>query len=339
MPKSVSIVIVNFNGHFDTVECLESVLKSRFDDFKVFVVDNSPDEDSSNFIHRWAKGEVVIQDTKYPHLIYPLEPKPLDYAFVEEENLFRIRPDSKITVIKAKNNLGFAAANNIALKYISQFDRSSFVWLLNNDTVIERDTLRNLVNFAIKSDNHVGIFGSKLIQYFSPNTLQAVGGLYYKWVGKVKEIGSGQWDLGQWDQVHFNFDYVVGASMFIRMEFLSEVGLMEEDYFLYYEEIDWATRGKEKGWRQAFCPGAIIYHKQGSSTGSKKNSLSVISDYYSIRNRILLAKRFFPYTIPSLYISFGLFIFNRLKQKRIDRIKMFFEVVANPARHYKNLTN
>ena len=116
---------------------------------------------------------------------------------------------------------------------------------------------------------------------------------------------------------------------------MNDVGLMEEDYFLYYEEIDWAIRGGESGWSQSFCTEAVVYHKQGASTGSKRSFNSAISDFYSVRNRILLAKRFFPFTLPTLYLSFGLFIFNRLRLQQLDRIKSFFKVVFNPSRHFK----
>ena len=338
MDNRVSIVLVNFKGEKDTIECIESILKSDYINYQIIVVDNSEGEASLQFIQNWLAGQSQHTiDTFFPELIFPLQNKPCSVRLFREDE-FRLLSQTfseNILLVKSSKNSGFAGGNNIAIEYCLRTQSFDFIWLLNNDTVIKKDTLHVLVRFATNSPQRTGIIGSKLFLYKEKEKLQAVGGRYFPWFGIVKEVGYGEKDIGQWDKDLFQFDYVVGASMFMQSEFLNEVGLMEEDYFLYYEEIDWAIRGREKGWSESFCPEAIIYHKQGASTGSKRNFNSAISDFYSVRNRILLARKYFPYTLPTLYLSVGLFIFNRLRLGQFSRIKLFFKVIINPNGHFK----
>ena len=335
-PAHVSIVLVNFNGHFDTIECIESLLKSSFKNFNVFVVDNSEDEESIRFLEVWANGGIIEIPTSFPALVYPKSHKPLDYKIVYEEGIEQhANTDEQILFIKVLKNEGFAAANNIALKYILGRNKSDFVWLLNNDTVIENDSLSNLIDFYSLQKEKVGIVGSKLLKYYDREFLQAVGGKYNKWFGIVSEIGANQKDEGQWDKKDVGFDYVIGASMFLRTTFLRDVGYMEEDLFLYYEEVDWAIRGKNKGWAQSFCPNSKVYHKMGSSIKGVKAENTVIADFYSARNRIQIARKHFPITLVTLYPSFMVYVINRIKIKQWKRIFLLMKILFNPSEHLK----
>ena len=326
-PAHVSIVLVNFNGHFDTIECAESLLKSSYKNYKLIVVDNSVDEESIKFLEAWASGIDVGIPTAFPILAYPHSRKPLDYEIIREDEIeHHVSTDGQILFIKALKNEGFAAANNIALKYILRRNKSDYVWLLNNDTVIENDTLSCLIDFFSKQQEKIGIVGSKLLKYFDREFLQAVGGRYNKWFGIVNEIGASQKDEGQWDKKNFGFDYVIGASMFVRTAFVRDVGLMEQDLFLYYEEVDWAIRGKKKGWSQGFCPSSKVYHKMGSSINGVKAENSVIADFYSARNRIQIAKKHFPITLITLYPSFMIYVINRVKAKQWNRIFLLIKI-------------
>lgn len=328
----VSIVLVNFNGHLDTVECIESLLKSSYQNYSIFVVDNSPGEESINFLESWVIGTNFEISTSFPHLVYPCSQKPLDHKIIAEQDI-RVSSlgDERVFFIKALKNEGFAAANNIALKFILEGNKSDYVWLLNNDTVIEHDTLYNLVDFYSIQHEKTGIVGSKLLKYYDDDFLQAVGGRYNKWFGIVSEIGANQKDEGQWDNKKVKFDYVIGASMFLRTSFIRDVGLMEQDLFLYYEEMDWAIRGKKKGWGQAFCSSSKVYHKMGSTINGVKTENSVIADFYSARNRIQIARKHFPLTLITLYPSFAVFIINRIKSKQWKRITLLLKILANPS--------
>ena len=330
MTPKVLVVLVNHKGHKDTVECLESVLKSDYSNFSVVVVDNSGDNTSINYIQDWAQGRVAAE-TMHPDLVYPPVNKPLKLSIVGDSD-FRGEFIESITILSAPNR-GFAAANNVALRLALHQD-FDFFWLLNNDTVVSHNAPSELVQAASSQDD-VGILGSKLLLYHNPSVLQGVGGNYNKWVGKVHEIGAFEQDRHQWDQKNFRMDYVIGASMFVSKNFLSSVGLMNEDFFLYYEELDWALRAKEKGWRLVFVPASKVYHKGGASINkSAVKGNSLLSDFYAVRNRILITRKFFPYALITLYPSFLMFIWNRIKLKQYARIGLMLRIIMHPKRQF-----
>lgn len=338
MADRICVILVNYHGHADTIECLESLLKSSYPSFQIVIVDNSLDFDSINQIRLWAEGKKYDAiPTDFPEYVFPLSTKPVSYRFLNEDEFLDIagQLNEKILLVKSKDNRGFAGGNNIGLAYFLKIPSFDYAWLLNNDTVVTADTLENFVLFAASSKAREGIFGGKLFNYFDRMTLQAVGGRYYRWFGKVREIGSGKQDNGQWDNRKFDFDYVVGACMFLKRSFVESIGKMNEDYFLYYEEIDWAIRGEREGWEMTFCPGAVVFHKQGISTGSHAGEVSELSDFYSVRNRILLAKKYFPITLLTLYPSFLMFAFNRLKLMKFDRLALLAKLILVPNSKYK----
>ncbi len=332
MSPKVYIILVNYNGYLDTIECLESVLKLNYDSFSVIVVDNSSDN-SFKMFYDWSREVVGIQ-TGFSDIVLPYIDKPIDCIFAHEGDSVTFPENvGSFLFVKSNENKGFAAGNNLALRLIKD-SKYDYVWLLNNDTVVERDSLSELVRSAELSPQKTGMWGSKLLMYFEPGLIQGVGGYYNKWFGRVKEIGFQEDDKGQWDNTPFSFDYVIGASMFLSRKFIEDVGMMEEDYFLYYEELDWAIRGKRKGWGLGFCPKCKVYHKMGASIRkvvADKNS--TLSDFYSARNRILLTKKYFPVALITLYPAFLKFVLNRLRSRQFSRILMLLRILVDPKKH------
>lgn len=300
MKNKVYIIIVNYTTFADTIECLESVLKSDYSDFQLIIIDNSPNNLSVSNLLRWASNnDYAGVKTRFSHLVFPLENKPVSHKIISEfefKNSTEIF-EEKIIIIKAKNK-GFAAANNIGLRYIlKNASDNSLIWILNNDTVVEKDTLNNLVRFYLKSQGNKYIFSSILKYYNKPNVIQAIGGTYNKWLGKHYHIGEGEEDSGQYNNYNFGeMDYVVGASIFLPKLFIEQAGMMCEDYFLYFEEIDWIKNSIKHGFTIALVPNATVYHKEGSSTIELKNNQkdTSLAEYYSITNRVRFIKKWYP---------------------------------------------
>lgn len=320
--KKVYIVLLNYNGSKDTIECLESLLKLDYANFQVYVVDNSDTIDYLGEMVAWAEGGTTHIDTDYERLIYPPVSKPIDYISVTEEDFFSTQCHQKIVFIKALKNKGFAAGNNIALKHIMKFgSKDSFTWLLNNDTVVEKTALTALVECSNHKDNlKTGILGSRLIYYYQPDIIQAVGGKLSKTFfismheGEGRPIDTPKADFGE-------IDYVVGASMFIKHQFLMETGPLSEDYFLYYEELDWSYRAKEKGWGIDWCPNSIVYHKEGASIGSSyRAEKSLFSETEVFRSRKIFTKKFYGLSLR-FYLSSLLLIANRLRKGKFKVAK------------------
>lgn len=224
-----------------------------------------------------------------------------------------VNENQNIKFICAHTNGGYAAGNNIALEYAMQQKDMDYCWILNNDTLVDEYALVQLKKY-MDNNPKVGICGSKLVYEWDKNKIQGYGAFYNPVLGTTsmcKDINK----IG-------NIDYIVGAACMVRKEFLCKVGLMDEEYCLYYEELDWAYRAKGR-FKIACVPESVVYHKEGASIGGndeKKHSKSLLSDYYGLRNRILFTMKFHPCFLPTVYIGLMWSIFNRIKRKQFNRI-------------------
>lgn len=313
MEPKVCIVLVNYKTWKDTIECMESVLKSDYKNYQIVVVENGSDEENWNQLIKWARGEQeneVSPENKLYHLSQPPAAKPILYfrAHAGESDTLRLGEIENIypiLFIQSKINLGFAGGNNVGMRYAlnSNFD---YVWLLNNDTVIEKNAIRELVNYAElkkQKQEKTGIIGSKLLVYHLPEKMQGVGAVFNKYSAKSKIIGAQEIDNGQYDDKEISCNYVIGAAMFVSKEFLLDTGLMSEEYFLYNEENDWSARAKRKGWSVAVAVKSRVYHKQGASTGNspKKSKWQIKALNYKYRGKIKLYKKYYSPQLPFLY--------------------------------------
>jgi GT2 family glycosyltransferase len=315
------IILLNYNAWKDTIECLESILKSDYTNYQVIVVDNDSPNNSMKYIIDWVEGkqEVIYDEgSKLKHLSQPFEKKPIDYIYYTKDKAINggdkvkeTKYKNPIIFIQAGENKGFAAGNNIGIKYALAKNDFEYVWLLNNDTVIEINTLSLLVSYA--SNNNLGISGSSLMYYDSPKKIQAYGGSINKFFGTGKHI------LNQ-DDINQKLDYVVGASFLIDKEVIAKIGLMPEEYFLYYEETDYCFNAKNNGFELGIDIDSIVYHKEGTSTGGSSNGniKSEFSDLLSIENRVKFHRKYMKNRV-GVYFGLILAIFNRLKRKQAKR--------------------
>jgi GT2 family glycosyltransferase len=150
----------------------------------------------------------------------------------------------------------------------------------------------------------VGLCGSLSLSYYNPKEVQSQGGKpYCRWTARVHTP-----PLRMIEELDFHptptaMDFVSGASMLASRAFLERVGLMEESYFLYFEEMDWAVRAKGK-FQLGYTRESVIYHKEGASIGSNPDRMkrSAASDQYLSRSRVLFTRRFFPWALPSVLV-------------------------------------
>lgn len=278
----VYIIILNFNNPDITIECLESIKRLSFDEYRVILVDNASTDNSVTIFY--------------------------EYMQVAHDIIF----------LKNKENKGYAAGNNVALRYALKQKDMEYCWILNNDTLVDENALTKLYEF-MESHRDVGICGSKLIYDWDRNQIQGYGGYF----NPVLAVSRHCTDIRMIDRI----DYVIGASVFVRREFLQDIGLMCEDYFLYCEEIDWAERAKVK-YKIACVPESIVYHKEGASTGGQSvENKTLFSDYYQLRSRILFTKKFYKKYLPIVYFTMLCAIFNRIKRRQYNRIWMIIKLM------------
>ena len=334
---NAAVVLVNWNGWQDTLECLESLYRLKSPPLRVIVCDNASTDNSLENLIAWAEGRLDVCGPEHPlkHLSFPPVSKTFKWCLVDRERAEAGRLDNQhasLILVECGSNLGFAGANNVALRLLMALDDVEHVWLLNNDTVVEPDALQSLVD-AMHGERRMGICGSTLLYYDRPDRVQACGGGYYcKWIGLP-------WLIGRWRRFTESFaqsgrpsrmmNYVVGASMLIPRSYLLDVGLMREDYFLFYEETDWAWRGRsryELGW----APGSKVYHKVGSSIGTSSNprQKSRICDYYALRNRVLFTRRFCPEALPTVWLTLLCAMIVRLVSGRFDLVDIPLKLLA-----------
>ncbi len=189
-----------------------------------------------------------------------------------------------VEVVYSKNNLGFAGGNNLGMAKA----KGGLVYLLNNDTLVESDTISQMLEF-MQSNTSLGIVSSKIRFTHGDKRIQYAGCTpIYPYSVRGFAFGNQEIDSGQYDRNTITHR-PHGASMMIRKEVIRQIGLMPEEYFLYYEEMDYAEMAKRAGWQIGFCGLATVWHKESASTG--KNS--PLKTYYLTRNRVLFAKRNF----------------------------------------------
>ncbi|WP_147676988.1 glycosyltransferase [Algibacter pacificus] len=306
MNTKLYILLINYNSHLDTLECLESIIKQTYTNYQVIIIDNSNTNSYLDQIELWCQGvygEAIT--TELPDIVHPIHAKKVDYHRVSESALYKEAYNQRVVLVKADKNNGFAGANNVGLKYIQKFgEKSDLVWVLNNDTVIKKNAAELIVNkidtYGVTVDNL--LFGTPLIEYYLPNKIQVIGGKYNKLLGVTSDVGGGLDKNQNIDAKQFKIDYPIGASMIVSKGFLESVGLMCEDYFLYFEELDWAQRLKKIEGKVEMLNVYGVYHKQGGSTlaKSRKYDKTEFIELLLIKNRLKITRKFYKNYILSV---------------------------------------
>ncbi len=299
----LGVVLVNWRRAADTLECLESLLRSDLP-LHIVVVDNASGDGSVETILQWAAGDMVapIAAPGMARLTTPPLAKPRAVRRLSASEAATSRPDSTpITIIDAGRNIGFAGGNNLGLAFLLRAAEINHVWLLNNDTVVEPEAAAALLA-RLDATYNVGMCGTVVRYYFRPDTLQALNGHRFNlWTGTSRGIGHNTPARAPFDpaRVARDTDFVLGASLAVSRRFVETIGPMTESYFLYFEEVDWAFRNAGR-FATAFAHGAVVYHKEGGSIGSSgvKGQRSALSDYYLARSRLGFIRRRAPLLLP-----------------------------------------
>lgn len=225
--------------------------------------------------------EALIRSLR-EHVTAPLEIVVVDNGSKRDEAaLLRTRhPDIK--VLRSERNLGFAGGNNLGMRAAA----GDCLLLLNNDTEVEEDTLQLLVR-TLDDDPSIGAVCPKIRFFAPPRNIQFAG---YTPLSRITLrnalIGFGCADDGSFDTPR-ETPYAHGAAMMVRRSALEKAGPMPEEYFLYYEELDWSVRIREAGYRIVYDPRCTVFHKESATTGQA----SPLRSYYLTRNRLLFAQR------------------------------------------------
>ena len=324
MNKKVYIVVLNYKNWADTIACAESILANDYTNYQLIIVDNASPDDSMSYIRKWAEGTLESWTPPSDSLrrcTFPPQKKPIDHIFFPrmDESLDQARlHNHRVVLIQSDKNGGYSAGNNVGIRYAQARGDFDYLWILNNDTVIEKDALVKLVDFASRHEARVGLIGTTLLFYDAPDKIQAFGASFNRFTAVQKHHLAhktySEEVVQKFDQKRL--DYIIGASMFITRRCIDTIEEMPEEYFIYFEEVDIATNCRRNGLDFAICTEAIVYHKESVAIKQENQSRSAFSDFYAMRNRVIVTKKYHEKMLPFVYG--GLFLSMLLRLKRGD---------------------
>jgi GT2 family glycosyltransferase len=258
----VSIITVNYNQTAVTCALLDSIRRQNYKHVEVFVVDNASDDDPK-----------IIIESAFPEVFF----------------------------LRSTENLGFAGGNNLALPHV----KGDYLLFVNNDAELTATCLQTILG-AFQEQPLAGMVSPLLCYYPTdtnqPDLIQYAGMTAINpFSGRNRTLAALERDHGQFDALT-ETAYCHGAAMMVPRKVLEIVGPMHEDYFLYYEELDWCARIKKAGWKCLVEPRAKIYHKESLTVAA----MGALKTYYLTRNRRMFMRRNFP---TWKYILFLLFFY------------------------------
>lgn len=261
----VGIIIVTYNSQKDIGRLLDSIIIQDYKNLEVYVVDNNSSDKTLNVTHSY-QSKISMQ------------------------------------IISSRINQGFARGNNIGIRRAMD-EGCDLVFILNPDIQLEERCIDILVN-RIKSDESIGIIGPTVLYgNESENIIQSFGvNVNFRTQKKVAPYGNEKLSTELPAEIYV--DYVLGGAMMIRTDVLRIIGLFEEDYFMYNDELDMAFRVKQSGYKTLSVRDAIVRHYHDFSHRNKTGYN--IMYYYVIRNRYLYFKKFRLYfnLVLSLIVEF-----------------------------------
>jgi GT2 family glycosyltransferase len=255
---SVAVVVLNWNGTADTLECLRSLARLDYPEHEIIVVDNGS---------RTSPRQALLDE--FPGITY----------------------------LETGRNLGYAGGNNVGIR-CALATGHDYVFVLNNDTVVEPDVVRRAVAVA-ESDHSIGALSVKITSWDDPGlTWIAYGEITYR-QGLVRLIGHLSHEA--FDEQK-DVEWIPGTAMLFARAALETVGLFDEEYFAYHEDVDWCTAARKQGFRIVYAPVACIFHKGHRSSGGK--GFVTPRQYLAGRNMVLYVRKHATARQAAKFIAF-----------------------------------
>ncbi|MFW5837377.1 MAG: hypothetical protein ACOCVM_05170, partial [Desulfovibrionaceae bacterium] len=307
----LAVVVINTRAVDMTIECLESLLRIDSPPLRVILCDNNEDDAPLERVRGWAQGRVPFDPgsvrAEHRPLLSPPAAKPVEHVVLErEEAESGMRGcDARLVMVRNRANLGFAGGNNVGLRHVLACGREEYVWLLNNDTVAEPQAPGEMVR-ALAADPSAGMCGSTVLVHDEPDTLECLCGYSFnRWSARVAPWGQGARRPRPGDPVPdpAELDYLYGASLMLTRSFLERVGLLDEDFFLFFEEMDLAMRARGL-FTKTCAPTAAVFHRRGGSVDSRDPAAGrkqLFAKYHWSRSRLVFMRKHNRWALPGIY--------------------------------------
>lgn len=276
MPPKVAIIVLNYNGTADTLECLRSLAHCAYRNKMTIVVDNAS-----------ADGAA------------------LEHAVKAEFPGVHFLPQNE--------NAGFSGGNNAGIRHALEHE-SDFVLLLNNDTTVDPRFIDEMISVA-KTETGVGIVGAKIYFHAEPDRIW-FNGAKFLWTDGGKHFQYGERDRDPQGLTSIPTHFVTGCAMLISRAVIEKIGLLEESFFMYYEDVDYCLRAQNAGFSLRVAQGAHVWHKvsrTASGMGVPRRH------YYHVRNALLLTSRNAPLIMKSAVYAWSIVHFVKQVAKRALR--------------------
>ncbi|MEM6407337.1 MAG: glycosyltransferase family 2 protein [Pseudomonadota bacterium] len=274
----LGVVIVTYAAQDVIASCLETLVSSA-QSMRIVVVDNASPDQTVAVIENWRKQGAHLENLPFS------TPRPST-----------VKGRSQVELVQSPVNGGFAAGVNIGLRRLLEDREMTRFWILNPDTLVPAETP---IALAQAPDNFA-LMGCRLLYAQEPHCIQIDAGTVNPWTGVTGNINLGERACAPLPNVALA-DFISGASMVASRSFLETAGLMPEEYFLYYEEVDWARR--RGAMPLALCKNAVVYHRAGTAIGSPTlgSIASPFSVYHKHRARMMYLQTYHPFAIPTGY--------------------------------------
>lgn len=271
--EKVAVLTLNWNNKYDSVNCVKSLIDLSYCDFNIIFIDNNSHDDSIE-----AVIKILIE-------------KNIEFLVLDDNSMVNIN-FTRAFIIKNPDNLGYTGGFNVGLDFVLKLGIFDYVWILNNDTTVEKDSLNKLLDCFKEYKNRgikVGAIGTKLL--YPDGNIQTICG------NKLSKILGNSSFLKTKAK---NLDYITGASLFLEVETLKKVGFFDERFFLYWDDADYCLRLKKMGYELICCDDAVVYHKEGGTAGR----INKLNDYYWVRNGLLFTWKHQPIFLPFVILAY-----------------------------------
>ncbi|WP_163215991.1 glycosyltransferase family 2 protein [Clostridium thermarum] len=283
MNKRVFIILLNYNGAVDTIDCIHSLERIDYDNYKIVVVDNESTDKSVSLIKKAIGNKHIF--------------------------------------MSSGKNGGFAYGNNVGIRYALE-QGAEYILLINTDTLVEPDFLSKLVG-AAEEHPEAGLVTGRILYEGNRDKIWYGGGeINWKRFYGSHYQGENTEDKGGLRKVTF----ATGCLMLIKAEVFDKAGFLPEEYFMYYEDVDFCAMIQEQGFTILYEPSAVIYHKVSASSGEEESAFAV---EWNTRNRIRFIRKYKKRINFLSYIKLMLFFYitrigkiaGYISKGRIDKVK------------------
>lgn len=261
MKRTVAIT-VNYNNYKDTIEAIESLLNETYAYYRIIIVDNCSPNESIHMLNK---------------------------AF---------EATHQVVLIKSDRNGGYAYGINLGMRYAIKHIEFDYFLVINNDTITDENLNRTFIRYyETNKTDKIGLLCGKIYYYDDNNKrIWFAGGYFYKKKCKGRHYGGGQIDNGQYNEIK-EVSFATGCLWFFEKDLIDCIGFLPEEYFMYYEDLDFSLKVQKNGYKIIYIPEAQIFHKVGASIAlnDEKSNTKNLKTNLSNTEKIIIARKYLSF--------------------------------------------